>query len=55
MAKTLQYSCKYGGACKIDMHMRKRCQACRLNKCYRSVKFIVNIVSIVVNTMVRLL
>lgn len=29
-----EYTCKYGGACEIDMYMRRKCKACRLRKCY---------------------
>ena len=34
IARSLSYSCKWGGRCEIDQHARKRCQACRLRKCY---------------------
>ena len=32
--KISSYACKYGGHCEIDMYMRRKCQACRLSKCY---------------------
>lgn len=34
IARKLDYKCKFGGDCEIDMYMRKRCQACRLRKCH---------------------
>jgi len=34
IARKLDYKCKFGGSCEIDMYMRKRCQACRLRKCH---------------------
>lgn len=34
IARKLEYKCKFGGNCEIDMYMRKRCQSCRLRKCY---------------------
>ena len=34
IARALDYKCKFGGNCEIDMYMRKRCQACRLRKCH---------------------
>ena len=33
-SKSSKYSCKYGDNCEIDMYMRRKCQACRLKKCY---------------------
>lgn len=27
------YECKYGGNCKMDMWMRRKCQACRMKQC----------------------
>lgn len=27
------YECKFGGNCKMDMWMRRKCQACRLKQC----------------------
>ncbi len=34
ITKDSRYACKYGGDCEIDMYMRRKCQACRLKKCY---------------------
>ena len=34
ITKDSKYSCKYGDGCEIDMYMRRKCQACRLKKCY---------------------
>eukprot|EP00095_Tigriopus_kingsejongensis_P001373 snap_masked-scaffold1253_size52701-processed-gene-0.0 protein:Tk01373 transcript:snap_masked-scaffold1253_size52701-processed-gene-0.0-mRNA-1 annotation:"ecdysone receptor" len=34
ITKNSSYSCKYGDGCEIDMYMRRKCQACRLKKCY---------------------
>ncbi len=34
ITKDQKYACKYGGDCEIDMYMRRKCQACRLKKCY---------------------
>ena len=34
IARMMKYSCKFSNNCEIDMHARKRCQACRLRKCY---------------------
>ena len=34
ITKVSKYACKYGGECEIDMYMRRKCQACRLKKCY---------------------
>lgn len=33
-SKSSKYMCKYGDHCEIDMYMRRKCQACRLKKCY---------------------
>ena len=33
-SKSSKYLCKYGDHCEIDMYMRRKCQACRLKKCY---------------------
>jgi ecdysone receptor len=33
-SKSAKYMCKYGDHCEIDMYMRRKCQACRLKKCY---------------------
>jgi len=33
-SKSSKYLCKYGDNCEIDMYMRRKCQACRLKKCY---------------------
>ena len=33
-SKSAKYLCKYGDNCEIDMYMRRKCQACRLKKCY---------------------
>ena len=35
VAKRLEYQCKYGGDCKLVVTNRKRCQACRLAKCFK--------------------
>jgi len=35
IARHLEYKCKFGGNCEIDMYMRKRCQSCRLKKCHQ--------------------
>jgi len=34
VTKDQKYACKYGDGCEIDMYMRRKCQACRLKKCY---------------------
>nr|APG80611.1 ecdysone receptor [Paracyclopina nana] len=34
ITKNQSYKCKYGDNCEIDMYMRRKCQACRLKKCY---------------------
>jgi len=34
ITKNQRYACKYGDHCEIDMYMRRKCQACRLKKCY---------------------
>jgi len=34
ITKGSSYSCKYGENCEIDMYMRRKCQECRLKKCY---------------------
>lgn len=34
ITKNSSYTCKYGDGCEIDMYMRRKCQACRLKKCY---------------------
>ena len=34
ITRSSSYACKYGGHCEIDMYMRRKCQACRLSKCY---------------------
>merc|ERR1719270_1160068 len=35
ITKNQRYACKYSGEnCEIDMYMRRKCQACRLKKCY---------------------
>lgn len=34
ITRSSSYACKYGGQCEIDMYMRRKCQACRLGKCY---------------------
>lgn len=34
ITKNQKYACKYGDVCEIDMYMRRKCQACRLKKCY---------------------
>ena len=34
ITRSSSYACKYGGHCEIDMYMRRKCQACRLGKCY---------------------
>merc|ERR1719412_504425 len=34
ITKNQRYACKYGDNCEIDMYMRRKCQACRLKKCY---------------------
>jgi len=34
ITKGSNYACKYGGECEIDMYMRRKCQDCRLKKCY---------------------
>lgn len=33
ITKKQAYKCKYGGNCEMDMYMRRKCQACRLEKC----------------------
>ncbi|KAG1683071.1 Ecdysone receptor [Nymphon striatum] len=35
ITKKAVYQCKYGGNCDIDMYMRRKCQQCRLTKCFR--------------------
>ena len=35
ITKQSSYACKYGDGCEIDMYMRRKCQACRLKKCYQ--------------------
>lgn len=35
VTKENKYTCKYGDGCEIDMYMRRKCQACRLKKCYK--------------------
>ena len=34
ITKGSNYTCKYGDNCEIDMYMRRKCQECRLKKCY---------------------
>ena len=34
ITKVSKYECKYGQGCEIDMYMRRKCQDCRLKKCY---------------------
>ena len=34
ITRSSSYACKYGDQCEIDMYMRRKCQACRLRKCY---------------------
>ncbi len=34
ITKNSKHACKYGDRCEIDMYMRRKCQACRLKKCY---------------------
>jgi ecdysone receptor len=34
ITKNSVHACKYGDRCEIDMYMRRKCQACRLKKCY---------------------
>lgn len=34
ITRASSYACKYGDQCEIDMYMRRKCQACRLRKCY---------------------
>merc|ERR1719468_539919 len=34
ITKGSNYTCKYGDNCEIDMYMRRKCQDCRLKKCY---------------------
>ena len=34
ITRSSTYACKYGDQCEIDMYMRRKCQACRLKKCY---------------------
>jgi len=34
ITKGSNYACKYGENCEIDMYMRRKCQDCRLKKCY---------------------
>eukprot|EP00096_Caligus_rogercresseyi_P012467 TRINITY_DN522_c0_g4_i1.p1 TRINITY_DN522_c0_g4~~TRINITY_DN522_c0_g4_i1.p1 ORF type:complete len:535 (+),score=213.69 TRINITY_DN522_c0_g4_i1:448-2052(+) len=34
ITKNSSYACKWAGDCEIDMYMRRKCQACRLKKCY---------------------
>merc|ERR1711899_124748 len=35
ITKNQRYACKYSGdSCEIDMYMRRKCQSCRLKKCY---------------------
>ncbi|XP_053280387.1 nuclear receptor subfamily 1, group H, member 5 [Pleuronectes platessa] len=33
VTKKAVYHCKSGGACEMDMYMRRKCQDCRLRKC----------------------
>ncbi|XP_058498687.1 nuclear receptor subfamily 1, group H, member 5 isoform X2 [Solea solea] len=33
VTKNAVYHCKSGGACEMDMYMRRKCQDCRLRKC----------------------
>ncbi|XP_061422686.1 bile acid receptor-like isoform X1 [Lethenteron reissneri] len=33
ITKKASYVCKNGGACEMDMYMRRKCQQCRLRKC----------------------
>jgi len=33
VTRNARYVCKYGGHCEMDMWMRRRCQACRLQRC----------------------
>lgn len=35
ITRNSKYTCKYGDNCEMDMYMRRKCQACRLKKCYR--------------------
>ena len=35
ITKNSAYACKYGDNCEIDMYMRRKCQECRLKKCYQ--------------------
>ena len=35
ITKGSNYTCKYGDNCEIDMYMRRKCQECRLKKCYQ--------------------
>ena len=35
ITKNSTYACKYGDNCEIDMYMRRKCQECRLKKCYQ--------------------
>ncbi|XP_063145802.1 oxysterols receptor LXR-alpha [Candoia aspera] len=34
--KGAQYICKNSGRCEMDMYMRRKCQECRLHKCYEA-------------------
>ena len=34
VTKCSKFACIYGKKCEIDMYMRKKCQACRLKKCF---------------------
>jgi len=34
ITRSATYNCKYGTNCEMDMYMRRKCQACRLTKCY---------------------
>ncbi|KAK6638094.1 hypothetical protein RUM44_008519 [Polyplax serrata] len=34
VTKKAVYQCKYGNGCEIDMYMRRKCQECRLKKCF---------------------
>ncbi|KAL3201456.1 hypothetical protein MRX96_012502 [Rhipicephalus microplus] len=34
--RQLQYVCKEGGTCVVDVARRNQCQACRLAKCLRA-------------------
>ena len=34
ITKSASYTCRYGSNCEIDMYMRRKCQDCRLKKCY---------------------